>query len=118
MADPAGFVILGVGGFTVGMLIGMALKAAARVAMYVAGLYLASLVALSSMGLIIVNWEGIAALAGTILNFMMNITSSGAIQSAGAFGTATILGTIYGAIKAEVAAPQERENYRFFKKLN
>ena len=116
MADPAGFVILGVGGFTVGMLIGMAIKAAARVAMYAAGLYLASLVALSSMGLIIVNWEGIAALAGTILNFMMDITSSGAIQSAGAFGTATVLGAIYGAIRGEINAPRQN-NYKFFKKI-
>lgn len=118
MADPAGFVILGVGGFMVGMLIGMALKAAARVAMYVAGLYLASLVALSSLGLVVVNWEGIATLGNNIIEYLTSIAQADVLTSTGAFGTTTILGAIYGAIKAEVAAPQERENYRFFKKLN
>lgn len=114
MVEPAGFILLGVGGFTVGMLIGMALKALARIVMYVAGLYLASLVALSSMGLIIVNWEGFAALAGQILNFMTGVTNSGVIQSAGAFGTATVLGAVYGAIRAEIRTAQK---FRFFKKL-
>ena len=116
MADPAGFVLLGVGGFTIGMLIGMALKAVARLAMYVAGLYLASLVALSSMGLIIVNWEGLANLAGTILNFMTSMTNSGAVQSAGVFGTVTVLGAIYGAIRAEIQV-RENQKFRYFKKL-
>ncbi len=115
MADPTGLVILGVGGFTIGMLIGMALKAAARIAMYVAGFYLASLLVLSSMGLIIVNWDGIASLGANILSYLMSLAKADAITSTGAFGVATTLGMIYGAIKSEIAPKQ---NYRFFKKLN
>lgn len=120
MANFTGFLILGASGFAIGMLIGMAIRAVIRVIMYVVGLYLASLVVLSSMGLIIVNWEGIAALVGTIINFMMDITSSGVIPSAGAFGISTFLGMIYGATKSRVNVPKNRNNYnyRFFKKLN
>lgn len=117
MADPTGLVVLGVGGFTVGMLIGMALKALARIAMYVVGLYLASLLVLSSFGLIIVNWEGLASLGATILNYLMSIARADALTSMGAFGVATTLGMIYGAVKAEIRINNDNNNFRFFKKL-
>lgn len=115
MVDPTGFIVLGVGGFTIGILIGMALKALARLAMYVVGLYLASLVALGSLGLITVNWEGIASFLGNVVNYITSLTDAGAFTSMGAFGTATLLGTIYGAIRAQIS---KNKSYKFFKKMN
>ena len=102
--DPVGLVVLGVGGFCIGVLIGIALKMAARVLMYVAGLYLASLLVLSNLGIITVNWAGLADLLTKISGFMSNLANTNVLTSTGAFGVATTMGMLYGAVKSTVKA--------------
>jgi len=114
MADPLGFITLGVGGFTIGILIGMALRVVARVAMYAAGLYLASLVILASMGIIVINWDALEALTVRAVDFLVSLTKSDVVTSTGAFGVTAFLGAIYGAMKGTVMAGG---GYRFFRRL-
>lgn len=116
MADPLGFVTLGVGGFTVGYLIGMALRVVSKIALYAVGLYLASLVVLASMGVIIINWSSMEALIYGLVDFLVNLTKSDVVTSTGAFGVTMVLGAIYGALRGEVH-PVPAQNYKFFRRL-
>ena len=114
MADPLGFVTLGIGGFAAGYLIGKALRLVARIGAYIVGLYLASLIVLSSVGVIIINWAAMQHLMTGAVNFLVNLTKSDVVTSTGAFGTTIALGAIYGAIKVEI---KQKTQYRFFKKI-
>jgi len=114
MADPVGFAVLGVGGFTLGFLIGKALRFVAKIGMYVAGLYLASLVVLASMGVIIINWDALESLTVSVVDFLVSLTKSDVVSSTGAFGVSGFLGATYGALKGEVRPVQ---NYKFFRRL-
>jgi len=114
MADPLGFAVLGVGGFTIGFLIGKALRFVAKIGMYVVGLYLASLVILASMGIIIINWDALENLTVSVVDFLVSLTKSDVVSSTGAFGVSGFLGAIYGALKGEVHPVQ---NYKFFRRL-
>jgi len=114
MADPVGFAVLGVGGFTLGFLVGKALKLLAKIAMYVAGLYIASLTVLASMGVIVVNWDALESLAVNTVEFLVSVTQSDVVTSTGTFGVSGFLGAIYGALKGEARPAQ---NYRFFRRL-
>lgn len=102
--DPVGIVVLGVGGFCIGVLIGIALKTAAKILMYVAGLYLASLLVLSNLGIITVNWAGLAELLTKITAFMSGLANTNVLTSTGAFGVAATMGMIYGAVKTSIHA--------------
>ena len=115
MADPLGFAVLGVGGFTIGFLIGKALRFVAKIGMYVVGLYLASLVILASMGIIIINWDALEGIVVSAVEFLVSLTKSDVITSTGAFGVSGLLGAIYGALKGEVNPVQ---NYKFFRRLS
>jgi len=115
MADPLGFAVLGVGGFTIGFLVGKALRLIAKIGMYVAGVYIASLIVLASMGIIIINWNALEGLAVSAVEFLVSLTKSDVITSTGAFGVSGFLGAIYGALKGEVHPVQ---NYKFFRKLD
>ena len=117
MADIAGTALLGIGGFTIGVLIGMALRATARIVMYVAGLYLASLVVLSSLGLIIVNWSGIASLISSFILNLSRIANADIIFSSGVFGVSMTMGMIYGAVKS-TAVFEEKRPFRFYKRFD
>lgn len=108
MVNPAGFIVLGVGGFCIGVLIGLAIKAAARILMYVAGLYLASLLILSNIGIITVNWAGLAKLLTFLTGYMAHIASTNILTSTGAFGVATTMGILYGAVKARTHVAKSR----------
>ena len=114
MADPLGFITLGVGGFTAGFLIGKALRLVARIGMYVIGLYLASLIVLASMGVIVINWDAMQNLIMNAVNFAVKITKSDVVASTGALGATMFLGMIYGAMKGEIGT---RPKYRFFRRL-
>ena len=114
MADPVGFAVLGVGGFTIGFLVGKALKFVAKIGMYVAGLYLASLVVLASMGIVVVNWDALEGLMVKAVDFLVNLTNSDVVSSTGTFGVTGFLGAIYGALKGEVNPVQD---YKFFRRL-
>jgi len=115
--NPAGLVVLGVGGFCIGMLIGIALKAAARVLLYVAGLYLASLLILNNIGIIEVNWVGLANLIQEIARTLSNIARTDVLTSTGAFGVATAMGMLYGAVKATIKGGIKVGGGKYFKKL-
>ena len=114
MADPVGFAVLGVGGFTIGFLVGKALKLLAKIVMYVVGLYVASLAVLASMGIIIVNWDAIESLAISTVEFLVSITESDVVTSTGTFGVTGFLGAIYGALKGETRPTQK---YKFFRRV-
>ena len=82
--------------------------------MYVAGLYIASLVVLASMGVIVINWDALESLSVSVVQFLVSLTESDIVTSTGTFGVTGVLGAIYGALKGEVAPAQ---NYRFFKRV-
>jgi len=111
--DPAGIVVLGASGFCLGVLIGIAIKAAARILMYVAGLYLASLLILSNLGIITVNWAGLADLLTKVTGFMSHLASTDVLTSTGAFGVAATMGIIYGTVKASLTPARGR----YFKRV-
>jgi len=114
MADPIGFAALGVGGFTIGFLVGKALKFVAKITMYVVGLYIASLMALASFGVIVINWDALQSLAHGFVDFLVSFTQSDVLTSTGAFGTTAFIGTVYGALKGEVHPVQ---SYKFFRRV-
>ena len=119
MVNPLGFVTLGVGGFTVGFLIGMALRFISKIVLYAVGLYLASLIVLASMGVIIINWDAMESLIYGLVSFLAKLAKSDVITSTGAFGVTMVLGAIYGALKGQVVQVRQVQiqNYRFFRRL-
>jgi len=113
--DLLGVATLGAGGFALGAVIGLTLRAISRIILYALGLYLISLLVLASFGLIIVNWDGINSAISKMLTWILSITELDLFSSLGVLSLSTLLGTLYGLTRSAVVnVPQ---NYRFFKKL-
>jgi len=114
MVDVIGLAALGVGGFAIGYLIGIALRFVTKIAMYVVGLYLASLIALSSLGAITIHWDVMTTLVKNLVTGLASIAQSDVVTSTGAFGVTLTLGTIYGALRGTIVNTNE---YKFFKRV-
>jgi FUN14 family. len=113
--DLLGVATLGVGGFALGTILGLALRAFTKVIMYAIGLYLLSLVVLSSVGLIIVNWAGVEATLSKVISWLIALTQTDIFTSTGVLGISGFVGTLYGLTRGTVVNTQEE--YRFFRKL-
>jgi len=87
------------GGFVTGTLIGYALRKAVKVALTVLGLWLLSIVSLSYVGIVTVNWAALNELVAKAIGWLgmssENIASF--ISSAGVFGLTLSIGFFTGA---------------------
>ena len=114
--DLMGLATLGVGGFALGTVIGLALRALSKVILYTIGLYLVSLAVLASFGLIVVNWAGIESALSKIFSWIISLTQTDFLTSTGLLGISGLLGTLYGLTRGTVVNTEK--NYRFFKRLH
>jgi len=96
--DPSTFALQAVGGFTVGALIGYALRKATKWLLLAVGFMLLPVFGLWYVGVLNVNWEGINTLVGRLVEWLgINLSSmSLALASAGTFGISGILGFFFG----------------------
>jgi uncharacterized membrane protein (Fun14 family) len=117
--DLLGVATLGVGGFALGAVIGLALRAMSKVFMYAVGLYLVSLAILSGFGLIIVNWSGIESALTKIVSWIMTLTQMDIFSSAGLMGVSSFIGILYGLTRGTVIDTVRigEEEFEFFKKV-
>lgn len=113
--DLLGIATLGVGGFALGTIVGLALRAVTKIVMYAIGLYLLSLLVLSGFGLIIVNWEGVETGLSKVISWLIFLTQTDIFTSTGVLGISGLAGTLYGLTKGTVV--NTNEEYRFFRKL-
>jgi uncharacterized membrane protein (Fun14 family) len=117
--DLLGVATLGVGGFALGAVVGLALRAMSRVFMYAVGLYLVSLVVLSSLGLIIVNWSGIESVLAKIVSWIMALSQMDIFSSAGLLGVSSFIGILYGLTRGTVidTVRTSEEEFEFFRRV-
>jgi uncharacterized membrane protein (Fun14 family) len=117
--DLLGVATLGVGGFALGAVVGLALRAMSKVFMYAVGLYLVSLVILSSLGLIIVNWSGIESALAKIVSWIMALSQMDIFSSAGLLGVSSFIGILYGLTRGTVidTVRTGEEEFEFFRRV-
>jgi uncharacterized membrane protein (Fun14 family) len=116
--DPLGVVTLGVGGFALGTVMGLALRALSKVFMYAVGLYLVSLAILSGFGIIIVNWSGIESALTRIFSWMVSLTQTDIFSSTGLLGVSSFIGILYGLTRGTVIDTVGNEGeFRFFRRV-
>lgn len=96
--DPSTLALQAVGGFTVGALIGYALRKAAKWALVAIGFMLLPIFGLWYADVLDVDWEGVNGLVGRFVEWLgMNLSDmSLAIASAGALGVSGLLGFFFG----------------------
>lgn len=96
--DPSVLALQAVGGFTVGALIGYALRKITKWALLAVGFMLLPIFGLWYVGVLNVNWEGVNTLVGRLMEWLgVNLSSmSLALASAGAFGVSGLLGFFFG----------------------
>lgn len=101
------------GGFVTGALIGYALRRAIKIFLSVLGLWLLSIVSLSYIGVVTINWSGLSELVSKIVGWLgisaENIASF--ISSAGVFGLTLSVGFFAGAGFLHTIAPRKRFHY-------
>ena len=117
--DLLGVATLGIGGFALGAVIGLALRAMSKVFMYAVGLYLVSLVILSSFGLIIVNWSGIESALAKIVSWITALSQMDIFSSAGLLGVSSFIGILYGLTRGTVVDTVKigGEEFEFFRRV-
>jgi uncharacterized membrane protein (Fun14 family) len=117
--DPLGVVTLGVGGFALGTVMGLALRALSKVFMYAVGLYLVSLAILSSFGIIIVNWSGIESALTRIFSWIISLTQTDIFSSMGLLGISSFIGVLYGLTRGTVIDTVRigEEEFEFFRRV-
>jgi len=117
--DPLGVVTLGVGGFALGTVVGLALRALSKVFMYAVGLYLVSLAILSGFGIIIVNWSGIESALTKVLSWIVSLTQTDVFSSAGLLGVSSFIGILYGLTRGTVVDTVRigEEEFEFFRRV-
>jgi len=96
--DPSTLALQAVGGFTVGALIGYAIRKAAKWVLVAIGFMLLPVFGLWYLGVLNVNWEGVNELVGRFVEWLgLNLSNmSLAIANAGAFGISGLLGFFFG----------------------
>ena len=96
--DPSALALQAVGGFTVGALIGYALRKVTKWLLLAIGFLLLPIFGLWYMGAISVDWAGINALIGRLMEWIgVNLSNATtALASAGTFGVSTLLGFLFG----------------------
>jgi len=97
--DPSTLALQAVGGFTAGALIGYALRKATKWLLLAIGFMLLPVFGLWYLGLLDVNWEGVNAIIGRLMEWIgVNLSNmSLALTSAGALGVSGLLGFFFGA---------------------
>jgi uncharacterized membrane protein (Fun14 family) len=117
--DLLGVATLGVGGFALGAIGGLALRALSKVFMYAVGLYLISLAILSGFGLIIVNWSGIESALVKIISWIMTLTQMDIFSSTGLLGVSSFIGILYGLTRGTVVDTVRigEEEFEFFRRV-
>jgi uncharacterized membrane protein (Fun14 family) len=116
--DPLGVVTLGVGGFALGTVVGLALRALSKVFMYAVGLYLVSLAILSGFGIIIVNWSGIESALTKVLSWVVSLTQMDIFSSTGFLGVSSFIGILYGLTRGTVIDTVRNEGeFEFFRRV-
>jgi len=118
--DVSVMVIQVVGGFTLGAIIGYALRVLGKIVLLAIGLALLPLVILWHFGVLYVDWAALNRLVGEFVLWL-----SGGIKSieeglagAGVFGLSTTVGFVFGLFSGfRHSALYERE-YRFVKRKN
>ena len=96
--DPSTLALQAVGGFTVGALIGYALRKVTKWLLLAIGFLLLPIFGLWYIGAINVNWEGVNALVGRLMEWIgVNLSNApAALASTGTFGVSTLLGFFFG----------------------
>jgi len=96
--DPTLLAVQAVGGFTIGALVGYAVRKATKWLLLLVGFMLMPVVGLWYLGVLDVNWEGLNALLAEFMQWLgvnlSDVTLS--IASAGAFGLSSAIGFIFG----------------------
>lgn len=118
--DPSALALQAVGGFTVGALIGYALRKATRFLLLAVGFMLLPIFGLWYAGVLNVNWEGVNALVGRLMEWIgVNLSSiSLAVAGAGAFGISGLLGFFFGISGGfrHSIFPEPARQFRFVKR--
>jgi len=98
------------GGFVAGALIGYALRKAIKVFLTVLGMWLLSIVSLSYIGVVNINWAGLNELVSKIIGWLGMSTENIAtfISSAGVFGLTLSIGFFAGAGFFHSISPQKK----------
>jgi len=96
--EPSVLAIQAVGGFTVGALIGYAMRKLAKWVLVALGFLLLPIFGLWQAGVLNVNWQRINMLVGEFMQQLgVNIANAAeAIASAGAFGVGGLFGFVFG----------------------
>lgn len=110
-----GLATISIGGFTIGALVGLALRFISKIILYTIGLYLASLVFLSGLGLIVVNWAGIEEGLTKLINWIISVAQVDLFTGTGIFGVSTLAGALFGLTRK--ATVENSENYRFYRRV-
>jgi len=96
--DPSILVLQGVGGFTLGALIGYALRKTTKWLLLLIGFMLLPVFGMWYIGVLDVNWEGVNTIIGRLMEWIgINLSNmSLALTSAGALGISGLLGFFFG----------------------
>lgn len=96
--DPSILAVQAVGGFTVGAIIGYALRKVTKWILIGIGILLLPMVALWHFGIISVDWDALNQAVGNFVNWIgVNLSdASSALTSAGALGVSGLVGLAFG----------------------
>jgi len=98
MPDPTILAVQAVGGFSVGALIGYAMRKLAKWALIGLGFILLPIFCMWQAGILNVNWQKVNIVVGEFMRWLgVNIANATeAIASAGAFGVGGLFGFVFG----------------------
>ena len=118
--DPSTLALQAVGGFTVGALIGYALRKATKWLLLAIGFMLLPVFGLWYLGVLSVDWSAVNELVGRFVEWLgINLSNmSLALASAGAFGISGLLGFFFGISGGfkQTVVPSPTKHFRFVKR--
>jgi uncharacterized membrane protein (Fun14 family) len=118
MVELSAVVLQASAGILLGAVIGYAIRKASGVILTVIGLYATSLVALAYAGIIALNWEGLANIVSSIINWL-GMQSSDVISflsSAGVFGASLTAGLLFGGFLNLFSVEEPKRKKKFVRK--
>jgi len=118
--DPSIIALQAVGGFTVGALLGYALRKATKLILLAIGFMLLPIFGLWQLGVLDVNWEGVNEVVARFVQWLgMNLSDASlTLASTGVLGMSGLFGFFFGLTGGfrHTIFPVPKRNYRYVKR--
>jgi uncharacterized membrane protein (Fun14 family) len=116
--DPQVLALQAIGGFTIGAVIGYAVRKLAKVFIFAVGLALLPIALLWYAGVLYVNWSALNVLVGRGVTWFLGAVKGfeDALASASVFGVSTVIGFLFGLATPALHSVYKPSEYKFVKR--